>query len=453
MEDCQIDPEILTAITDKFFDTEPYGDFQIIEKGDRLFRKVNPDEFLIENENENTRKKTVSDMKLVNAFFNSKNEARLPEFIPPDQLNDYLCDFILAVTKKDGSEYEPTTLRGFIGSVDRHLKAAESTVSIFKDKEFAKTRAILKRKQQQLKKLGLGNKPHAAEALDEEMIGKMYECGTLGTKTPKALIHSLWLICTSHFGMRTGKEIHQLCWGDINIGLDEASGSEFISFTTERQTKTRSGDNPRDTRAIKPRAYAITEDPEKDPVHIYRTYESKRPIEMCKDDSPFFLSPGSKTHKCWFKKCPMGMNAIYGIMNEMKAESGIENPRITPYSSRKRMIQKLSDEGVPANQIMQISGHKNINSINNYSKLNPNQNRQISDILSNKPSSTVSSYQSTVEQAETTRNLEKPWAFQSNGFPQGFFTNSNIHGNVIINMGKRTESQQLSQTNNLQISC
>jgi hypothetical protein len=36
------------------------------------------------------------------------------------------------------------------------------------------------------------------------------------------------------------------------------------------------------------------------------------------------------------------------------------------------MIQKLSDEGVPVNQIMQISGHKNINSINNYSKLNPN---------------------------------------------------------------------------------
>ncbi|XP_060597803.1 uncharacterized protein LOC132751629 [Ruditapes philippinarum] len=200
-------------------------------------------------------------------------------------------------------------------------------------------------------------------------------------------------------------------------------------------------------RAIKPRAYAITEDPEKDPVHIYRTYESKRPIEMCKDDSPFFLSPGSKTHKCWFKKCPMGMNAIYGIMNEMKAESGIENPRITPYSSRKRMIQKLSDEGVPANQIMQISGHKNINSINNYSKLNPNQNRQISDILSNKPSSTVSSYQSTVEQAETTRNLEKSWAFQSNGFPQGFFTNSIYMVTKLLIWGKEQKvSNFLRQT-------
>jgi hypothetical protein len=48
----------------------------------------------------------------------------------------------------------------------------------------------------------------------------------------------------------------------------------------------------------------------------------------------------------------------------------------------KRMVQKLNYEGVPANQIVQISGHKNINSINNYSKLNNQQSMAISDILS-----------------------------------------------------------------------
>ena len=250
MADSEIDEEILDAITDNFFDTEPYGDFQIIDKTNRFFREVDINKFLIENENENTKKKTLSDMKLINAFLMSKNESRNVQFIPPDELNNYLCSFLLAVTKKDGSEYEPSTLRGFIGSVDRHLKAVESSMSIYNDKEFAKTRAVLKRKQQELKKQGLGNKPRAAEALDENSIQKMFDAQTLGTRNPRALIHSLWFICTTYFGMRTGKEIHQLCWGDIQLGLDDISGCEYISLTTERQTKTRSGDKPRDTRFV-----------------------------------------------------------------------------------------------------------------------------------------------------------------------------------------------------------
>ena len=60
------------------------------------------------------------------------------------------------------------------------------------------------------------------------------------------------------------------------------------------------------------------------------------------------------------------------------------------FSARKRLIQKLNDEGVPPNQIIQISGHKNVNSLNNYSKINNEQSRRISNILANKPSTSNS---------------------------------------------------------------
>ncbi len=46
------------------------------------------------------------------------------------------------------------------------------------------------------------------------------------------------------------------------------------------------------------------------------------------------------------------------------------------------MVQKLNDAGVPANQIIQISGHKNVNSLNNYSSLNKAQQQHISKALS-----------------------------------------------------------------------
>lgn len=45
-----------------------------------------------------------------------------------------------------------------------------------------------------------------------------------------------------------GKEWHDLCWGDVQLGLDESTGNEYIVYDKERQTKTRSGSNPRDTR-------------------------------------------------------------------------------------------------------------------------------------------------------------------------------------------------------------
>ena len=46
------------------------------------------------------------------------------------------------------------------------------------------------------------------------------------------------------------------------------------------------------------------------------------------------------------------------------------------------MIQRLNDEGVSSPHIMQISGHKNVQSLNNYSTLSERQQNNISNILS-----------------------------------------------------------------------
>jgi len=43
---------------------------------------------------------------------------------------------------------------------------------------------------------------------------------------------------------------------------------------------------------------------------------------------------------------------------------------ICSFSARKRLMQKFNDENIPANQIIHISGHKNINRINSYSHIN-----------------------------------------------------------------------------------
>ena len=94
----------------------------------------------------------------------------------------------------------------------------------------------MSKKHPALKEMGLGYKPLPAEALDDAVKDD---------KTPPAL---MWFICTIYFGMRTGKECHDLCLGDVALGLDEESVLEYLQCDKERQTKRRTGVNPRDTR-------------------------------------------------------------------------------------------------------------------------------------------------------------------------------------------------------------
>ena len=62
--------------------------------------------------NTNTKKKTASDIVLVELFLANEGETRDIQEIPPADLDRYLSKFLVSVQKKFGDEYEPTTLRG-----------------------------------------------------------------------------------------------------------------------------------------------------------------------------------------------------------------------------------------------------------------------------------------------------------------------------------------------------
>ena len=96
---------------------------------------------------------------------------------------------------------------------------------------------------------------------------------------------------------------------------------------------------------------------------------------MLEPDSSFYLSVNyfkTETHasvkgKNWFKAQPMGVNKLNNIMKDMTKAAGISGKR--NYSGRKTLVQKLQDSGIPPNQIIQMTGHKNLQSVNNDSSL------------------------------------------------------------------------------------
>lgn len=140
-----------------------------------------------------------------------------------------------------------------------------------------------------------------------------------------------------------------------------------------------------------------------------------RPAGYCRPDDPFYIatntkkiqlpSSGKPPMDIAFKKQPIGVNKLSSLMNRMATKAGLSaDKKLSNHSARKHLVQKLSDNNVPPTQIMQITGHKNIQSVNNYSHLNETQHKQISNIISN-PNSTQSSSMSLAQHNTAVSNI------------------------------------------------
>ena len=68
-------------------------------------------------------------------------------------------------------------------------------------------------------------------------------------------------------------------------------------------------------------------------------------------------------------------------MRKMSEKAGL-GPNVTNHSGRKTMIQALTNNDIPATDIIQLSGHKNLQSVTNYSVVPEKQQVQMSHTLS-----------------------------------------------------------------------
>lgn len=106
-----LDENAIEALFNEIFNNTP-------QKSERFKTIPNDDidNFIFQNENENTRRKTLSHIKLLRQFLSEEGESREIHNIPPMELDNYLCKFVLSVRQKNGKEYEPSYLRGTVCS-------------------------------------------------------------------------------------------------------------------------------------------------------------------------------------------------------------------------------------------------------------------------------------------------------------------------------------------------
>ena len=291
--------------------------------------------FVDQQKNKNTKRKTHSDLKTWYTWYAKHGETRELKDIPPAELDRLLGHFFVTVRRKDGSLYEPDTLSSFQRSIDRHLtKDLHKTYSIIRDTQFAPSREKLKASRKFLKGKGKGNKLNAAEAVDIAEVEQLWQQGALGTSNPVTLQQTVWWLISTQMGTRGRDEHHKFKFGDFQF-RKTSDGAEFIEFSRERGTKTRTGETERstnaDARVFKPKMWATPDRPERCPVRIFQQYIDRRPPEMCQDDSPFYLSINHKYKPglYWFKKVPLGIHMIDGMMKKLAKDGSLTGKKKT----------------------------------------------------------------------------------------------------------------------------
>ena len=327
-------------------------------------------------------------MNQFRAYLRCTNDEREIENIPLQELDRLFGNFLLGARKaRDNAEYEPSTLRGFMSSLDRYLKKKGAQFQVIKNPMFPHSNAALTAKQKELKSKGLGNKPNAAEELTDADIDSLFQEDIIGIGSPQAVLNVLHINFSLVLGMRGGREQKDLSWGDIELQTD-GEGDEYLVHKREKSTKTRTGVDLADVRKFKPKIWNLKENIERCPIAAYKLYASKRPTSMNNPDSPFFLAINVKNPKsgqAWYKNMPLGINSIYNLTKNMRLQCSAINSdrRITNHSVRKHLMQKCVDFNLPPTETVQISGHKNLQSVNNYSHMNMNKQKQVARALTN----------------------------------------------------------------------
>ena len=80
------------------------------------------------------------------------------EILASVTLNSILPHFFAEVNKKDGKDYEPSSLAAMQNSIDRYLRESNYEYSILNSRFFKRSRDVLEGKARLLREKGLGKK-------------------------------------------------------------------------------------------------------------------------------------------------------------------------------------------------------------------------------------------------------------------------------------------------------
>ena len=303
-----------------------------------------------------------------------------------DQMDFYLCRFVLEVRKANGDTYPPSTLYQLCCGLQRLLReSGRADINIFEDSRLYKFQCALHSEMKRLHATSKYIEKRQAQPISVSEENQLWELGFLGDSSPSVLLNTMVWQIGLYFALRSGQEHRCLRHSPSQLSLVEPPGEHSYLVYKENVSKTNLGGLQ--SRRKKPKdvvQYANVVQPQRCIVRLYKLYNQK-----CPSDRPpgaFYLQPLSRPKgNVWYSKTPVGHNPLQQTVPKLMKAAGFKGFYYN-HSLRVTTATRLFNEGVDEQLIMARTGHSSTDGVRAYKRTSDKLKELTSDVLNCQPS-------------------------------------------------------------------
>ena len=272
--------------------------------------------------------------------------------------------FYSELKTKQNCYYSPSSLNCIRAALYRWFIAEPFGFNIIKDTEFYHANAILKAMARKyLENGGTKKHFHMIEKKDMEKLNMYFD-----RSSPDILQEEIYFSIEYYLGLRGREWIKGLKRNQIQIETDSRN-RKYV--TIEGIDSIQKNDQPKidashSSQSVKEGRLYSFDIPERCPVRAFELFLEKLPDDC---DRLFFKSNRNwvNTSKWYNSKLPMGVNTIGGLMKRISMSAGLSKV-YTSHCIRPTVVTNMFNQGMRVEDIQNITGHKNKDSVKRYLK-------------------------------------------------------------------------------------
>jgi hypothetical protein len=279
------------------------------------------------------------------------------------QLQKQIVEFISTMKKKDGSEYKATSVKQSVDALNRYLLHHSPVLQVnLHDKYmFPDLHNVLHGKLRDLQEHGFGE-TSGSIAINPQQIQQILQHPKMAISNPEGLLYHVFFCLSIILAMRGG-EHYQLKVNQFKS--DGHNGLQFFRYISKN--------NQRGIQGGQAHVISIPAN-DNGPCSDIQLYLSKRPPSA---DENFYLQPNPSWLETgiWYRTAHVGKNKLGKFMQKIGRETQTDIPieLLSNHSGRKTATQVLQDQEIPEQAIMQLTGHKSVQGVRAYKKVNEKQ--------------------------------------------------------------------------------